>query len=76
MVQGHPVFADAAAGAALQTWAALGVVAITAVWLVIRLFAKSRGSSGCGSGGCGAVSPDARKLQAHLKKKHHGGAIR
>jgi len=50
-----------------QTAAALAIVAVTATWLVLRALAKKK-NSGCG-GDCGAVSPDVRKLQAHLKRQ-------
>ena len=52
---------------AFQTIAALIVVAIAAVWLVARMIAKRR-NPGCG-GDCGAVSPEIKKLQAHLKRR-------
>lgn len=52
-----------------QTIAALGVVAVTVLWLVMRGVSKSRHSAGCGGGGCGAVSKDAKKLQAHLSAR-------
>lgn len=51
----------------LQTAAALAIVAITATWLVVRSLTKKK-KSGCGSD-CGAVSPEVRKLQAHLKRQ-------
>jgi hypothetical protein len=54
--------------APLQTLLALTIVAIAAVWLTLRAMAKRR-NPGCG-GSCGAVSPEVRKLQAHLKR--HG----
>jgi hypothetical protein len=50
----------------LQTIAALAIVGIAAIALVHRALAK-RPSSGCG-GNCGAVSPEVKKLQAHLKR--------
>jgi hypothetical protein len=50
-----------------QTIAALAIVAVTATWLVGRAFVKKK-TSGCG-GSCGAVSPEVRKLQAHLKRQ-------
>ncbi len=53
-----------------QTWAALGVVAITAVLFVVRALRKRRSpTTGCGSGGdCGAGGSrfdagELRKLQ-------------
>ena len=51
----------------LQTVFALAIVAVAAVWLVLRALAKRR-NPGCGSD-CGAVSPEIRKLQARLKAK-------
>lgn len=57
------------ADARWQTLAALVVVAVTVLWLVMRVGSKSRRSSGCASGGCGAVSKDVRKLQSHLASR-------
>jgi hypothetical protein len=51
-----------------QTFAALAVVALTAIWLVWRALAK-RKQGGCGGGDCGAISPEMRKLQARLKRQ-------
>jgi len=51
----------------LQTVIALVIVAATVTWLSWRLFAKKK-SPGCGDGGCGAVSPEVKKLQARLKR--------
>ena len=52
-----------------QTIIALAVVAVAGV-LLLRHWFKKRAQPGCGSGGdCGAVSPDVKKLQAHLRKK-------
>jgi hypothetical protein len=51
----------------VQTIGALLIVALAAVWLVRAAVKKSR-ASGCGSEGCGAVSPDARALRKRLKK--------
>jgi hypothetical protein len=53
--------------AELQTIAALLIVALAAAWLVRAAVKKSR-TPGCGSEGCGAVSPDARALRQRLKK--------
>jgi hypothetical protein len=53
--------------AQLQTVLALLIVAIAAVWLVVRALAK-RKQPGCGTD-CGAVSPEIRKLQARLKHR-------
>lgn len=53
--------------ATVQTIAALGIVALAAGWLLWRALAK-RGRSGCGDGGCGAVSPEARALLKKIKK--------
>lgn len=46
--------------------AALVIVAIAVIWLVLRALAKRR-NPGCGSD-CGAISPEVKKLQAHLKR--------
>jgi hypothetical protein len=51
----------------LQTLIALGIVAIAAAWLVYSAVKKRR-SSGCGSEGCAAVSPEVKRLQARLKR--------
>lgn len=51
-----------------QTIAALVIVAMAAIWLVLRALAK-RKNPGCGTD-CGAVSRDMRKLQARLKQRH------
>lgn len=51
--------------AEIQTLLSLAVVAIASVWLVRRAFRKK--SSGCGTGGCGAISPEVKKLQSRLK---------
>ena len=53
--------------ATLQTVVALGLVAIAVVWLVWSAIRK-RKSSGCGSEGCAAVSPEIKKLRAKLKR--------
>ncbi len=50
----------------LQSILALVVVAVAATWLVARALAK-RGKGSCGDD-CGAISPEIKKLQAHLKK--------
>jgi len=51
----------------LQTIIALAVVAIAAALLLRSWFGKKK-SSGCGSEGCSAVSPEIKKLQAKLKR--------
>ena len=51
----------------LQTIVALAVVVLAAAWLLYGWLGKKK-SSGCASGNCGAVSPEVKKLQAHLKK--------
>ena len=53
--------------AAVQTIAALGIVALAESWLLWRALAK-RGHPGCGNEDCGAVSPDAKGLLKKLKK--------
>jgi hypothetical protein len=50
-----------------QTIAALAIVALTAAWLVRGAVRKSR-TPGCGSEGCGAISPDAKALRRRIKK--------
>lgn len=50
----------------LQTIIALALVAIAAGWLIHSAFSK-KSSSGCGGGGCSAVSPEVKKLRARLK---------
>ena len=55
--------------AEIQTVAAFAIV-ILAGALLARHYFKKRKTPGCGSGGdCCAVSPDVKKLQAHLRKK-------
>jgi hypothetical protein len=49
----------------LQTVTALAIVALAATWLVVSVLRK-RGKPGCGDG-CGAVSPEVKKLRARLK---------
>lgn len=51
----------------LQTVIALGLVAFAATWLVLGVVRK-RPQPGCGREGCGAVSPEVKKLQAKLKR--------
>lgn len=51
----------------LQTFIALVIVAIAAALLLRSWFSKGK-KPGCGSGGCSAVSPEIRKLQARLKR--------
>ena len=51
--------------AALQTFFALALV-VLAVLLLVRSFLKKRKQPGCGAG-CGAMSPEIKKLQARLK---------
>jgi hypothetical protein len=50
-----------------QTIIALAIVAI-ATGLLLRSWFGRKKSSGCGSDGCSAVSPEIRKLQAKLKR--------
>ncbi len=50
----------------LQTILALALVAI-AVVLLVRSFLKKRKTPGCAAG-CGAVSPEIKKLQTKLRK--------
>lgn len=52
----------------IQTFVALAIVAVAAVWLVLRAVSKRR-KSGCGIGECGAISPEVKKLQARLKHR-------
>jgi hypothetical protein len=51
----------------LQTILALAVVVLAVAWL-LRGWLGRKKSSGCGNEGCGAVSPEIKKLQAQLKK--------
>lgn len=51
----------------LQTLIALGLVALALAFLLRSWFGKKK-SSGCGSDGCSAVSPEVKKLQAKLKR--------
>lgn len=53
--------------ASLQTMLALALVAIAATLLVCSWLNKGR-NPGCGSEGCGAVSPEVKRLQARLKR--------
>jgi len=50
----------------LQTIIALALVALAAA-LLLRAWFGTKKSSGCGHEGCGAVSPEVKKLQAKLK---------
>ena len=50
----------------LQTFLALGLVAL-AVAFLLRSWLGKKKSSGCG-GACGAVNPEVKKLQARLKQ--------
>ena len=52
------------------TWIflALAIVLVTVGLLLYSVFRK-KGSSGCASGGCPAVSPEVKKLQAKLKSR-------
>jgi hypothetical protein len=49
-----------------QSIAALSIVALTACWLIWRALVR-RGSGGCASGDCHAISPEVKKLKATLK---------
>jgi len=51
----------------LQTILALVVVALAAAYLLRGWFRKKK-NPGCGGGECGAVNPEIKKLQAHLKR--------
>lgn len=53
--------------ASLQTIIALVLVAIAAT-LLVRSWLKKGSNPGCSSEGCGAVSPEVKKLQARLKR--------
>jgi hypothetical protein len=50
----------------LQTIVAIALVVLATAWLLRGWFGKKK-SSGCASEGCGAVSPEIRKLQKQLK---------
>jgi hypothetical protein len=49
----------------LQTLIALALVALAAALLLRSWFGKKK-SSGCGHEGCGAVSPEVKKLKSRL----------
>ncbi len=51
----------------LQTIIAIVIVTLAAAWLLRGWFRKKK-SSGCASGGCSAVSPEVKQLQARLKR--------
>ncbi|MFA5058751.1 MAG: hypothetical protein WC485_11600 [Opitutaceae bacterium] len=51
-----------------QTISALLIVALAAAWLV-RTAVKKGKTPGCGSEGCGALSPDVRALRKKLGKE-------
>ena len=53
--------------ASAQTAIALVIVAVAAALLLRSWFGKKK-SSGCGSEGCSAVSPEIKKLQAKLRR--------
>jgi len=53
--------------ASLQTFLALGVVALAAA-LLVRSFLRKGRKPGCSSEGCGAVSPEIKRLQAKLRR--------
>jgi hypothetical protein len=50
-----------------QTIVALVIVALAAAWLVRSAARKSR-TPGCGSEGCGTISPDVRALRRKVRK--------
>jgi hypothetical protein len=50
-----------------QTVIALALVALAAT-LLLRSWIRKGKQPGCGSEGCGAVSPEVKKLQARLRK--------
>jgi len=50
----------------LQTFIALGVVAVAAT-LLVRSWLNKKKQPGCGAN-CGAVSPEMKRLQAKLKR--------
>jgi hypothetical protein len=50
-----------------QTIAALIIVALAALWLVLRSLAK-RKNPGCGDD-CTAMTPELKRLQSHLAKR-------
>ena len=50
-----------------QTIVAIVIVAIAAT-LLVRSWLKKSKNPGCSSEGCGAVSPEVKKLQARLKR--------
>ena len=54
--------------ARFQTIAALVLVALAAT-LLVRSWIRKGKKPGCGSEGCGAISPEVKKLQAQLKRR-------
>lgn len=52
----------------LQTVVALSLVALAAGYLLWTWFGPKKNKSGCGDGACGAVSPEVKRLQKHLRK--------
>lgn len=54
--------------AQLQTILALALVALAAT-LLVRSWIRKGKKPGCGSEGCGAISPEVKKLQARLRKE-------
>jgi len=54
--------------ASLQTTFALGLALAAVAYLLWTWFGPKK-KTGCGSAGeCGAISPEVKKLQAHLKR--------
>ena len=51
----------------LQSLTALALVALAVAYLAGNFLRKKK-QPGCGSEGCGAVSPELKKLQARLKE--------
>ena len=51
----------------LQTIVALAIVTIAMAYLGWN-FRRKRKMPGCGSEGCGAISPELKRLQAKLKR--------
>jgi ABC-type cobalt transport system substrate-binding protein len=54
--------------ASLQTIIAIVIVVIAAT-LLVRSWLKKGKHPGCSSEGCGAISPEVKKLQARLAKR-------
>jgi hypothetical protein len=52
----------------LQTFLALGLVALAAGYLLWTWFGPKKKKSGCGGGFCSAVSPEVKQLRERLER--------